>query len=656
MIANNNLGGKPHLNYRPDIDGLRAIAVLGVVLFHARLGLSGGFVGVDVFFLISGYLITSIILKDIEAGKFSLISFWDRRVRRIFPALFAVIVVTSIVGWFVLLPTDLGDFGKSVVAQTIFGGNMFFWWNAGYFDTGAASKPLLHTWSLAVEEQYYLLVPLLALFSSTATRKAIGKVLAVVFLLSLPLCIALTSYAPNSAFYLLPARAWELAIGGLLVVLPSARGGRVCQIVGYAGLFMILGAFFMFNEKTAFPGSAALLPTLGTAALIWGNGISSSPNSLIRILSFRPLVFVGSISYSLYLWHWPVLIYSEYLSTSLLHWYVRVLLVIISIALSVFSLRFIETPVRIRKLLPTRRALFGFAAFSVCSYFCLGFFVSQYRGMPSKAKFEAEQYANSRYDFPYTTLVGLSRVERGDLAMLGSDTKAPVHLMVWGDSHAMAIVPVIDDLTHASHSRTAAATYFATAPILEVESTAPDSLKKDSKAWSQAVMQYVRSQRVPNVLLVGRWCTYKRKSLIEGDIPDDYKLGHCLAETVATLEQAGAKVWILKEVPTYTGIMPRILSKAALKGESVETIGMTESQYLVQSQMEDHLLEQAALRGATILDPKPFFINSIGYCKVADAGISLYRDGDHLTGYGARRLRLLFADIWGGEVQKTLNK
>ena len=645
------------LNYRADIDGLRAIAVLGVVLFHYRLGLPGGFVGVDVFFVISGYLITSIILKDIEAGCFSLTSFWDRRIRRIFPALFAVILATSLVGWFVLLPTDLGDFGKSIAAQTVFGGNMFFWWNAGYFDTSAATKPLLHTWSLAVEEQYYLLVPLLALFGATATRKSLGKALAIVFLLSLPLCLVLTCRAPDSAFYLLPARAWELAIGGLLSVLPPmGQSRRVGRMVGYAGLAAVLGSFFLINHKTPFPGTAALLPTLGTAALIWANGYLPFSSSAARLLSFRPLVFVGKISYSLYLWHWPVLVYAEYLSSGLLRWYVRVMLVGISVALAVLSWRFVETPVRTRGLLPTRQALFRFAVAVSCCYLCLGIFVSNFRGMPSKVKIEAQGYANSRYDFPYSTLINLSRAERADFAMLGDNLNTPVRCVVWGDSHAMAIIPAIDDLTHAFHSRTAVASYFGTAPILGVESTDDASLKKDSVAWSRAVVDYVARQKISHVLLVGRWHTYTVKALIKGKAPDEQSLGDCLAETVATLRQTGAKVWILKEVPTYDFNIPRALTRAALKGLSVDKMGLAEQQYLTRSQSEDRLLAPAARQGAIILDPKEYFLNEGGFCKVAQSGFSIYRDNDHLTGRGAMLLRPLFADIWhDDEVIRAVN-
>ncbi|MCX6966284.1 MAG: acyltransferase family protein [Verrucomicrobia bacterium] len=641
------------LNYRADIDGLRAIAVLGVVLFHARLGFPGGFVGVDVFFVISGYLITSIILKDIQAGCFSLAAFWDRRIRRIFPALFTVIVATSIVGWFVLLPTDMVDFGKSIAAQTFFGGNVFFWWNAGYFDAAATSKPLLHTWSLAVEEQYYLLVPLLALFRTSTTRKTLGKALVIIILLSLPLCIALTYHAPDAAFYLLPTRAWELAIGGLIAVMPATRGGKMSRIIAYAGLLAVAGSFLFFSENTPFPGSAALLPTLGTAALIWANACPTT-DILARLMSFRPLVFIGKISYSLYLWHWPILVYSEYASSNPLRWYVRIVLVIVSIAMSALSLRFIETPVRTKNLLPTRHALFRFAAISGCCYLFLGLCASTFRGLPSEAKLKAEGYAKSRYDFPYKTLIGVDRAEKEDFAILGAESHDPIHCLVWGDSHGMAIVPAIDSLTQKFHSRTAVATYFATAPILGVESTSSASLKKESEAWSRAVVDYVAKNKVPNVLLVGRWCTYKSKSIINGQVPREEDLASMLAKTVAVLQQAGAKVWIFKEVPTYDIDIPRALTKACIKGESLDQIGMTEQEYSAHSQMENRLLDLAARQGASILDPKTIFFNGSGYCKVADSGFSIYRDTGHLSGKGALLFRPLFTGIWNDDKAASL--
>jgi peptidoglycan/LPS O-acetylase OafA/YrhL len=237
------------LNYRPDIDGLRAVAVLAVVLFHTRLGLSGGYVGVDIFFVISGYLITGIILKDIKNNTFSLAAFWERRVRRIFPALLTVIASTIIAGWFILLPTDFLDFGRSVTVQSVFAGNVYFWWTSGYFESVAASKPLLHTWSLAVEEQYYLLVPLLVVFRIASSHKSLLKVLSVILVLSLGLSIYLTWRAPSAAFYLLPTRAWELAIGSLLAVLPGqAVSPMIQRVVGWGGVLGILASFVLLDK------------------------------------------------------------------------------------------------------------------------------------------------------------------------------------------------------------------------------------------------------------------------------------------------------------------------------------------------------------------------------------------------------------------------
>jgi peptidoglycan/LPS O-acetylase OafA/YrhL len=626
---------------------MRAVAVLAVVLFHARLGLSGGYVGVDIFFVVSGYLITGIILKDIDQGSFSLKRFWERRVRRIFPALLVVVACTTIAGWFILLPSDFLDLGKSVAVQSVFGANVFFWWTSGYFEAVAASKPLLHTWSLAVEEQYYLIVPLLVLFRLTASRRALFGVLSFILVLSLGLSIFLTWRSPSAAFYLLPTRAWEISLGSLLAVLPSQTILPVVQrIVGWGGALVVLASFVLFDKETPFPGSAALLPTLGAAALIWANSISSTPTLLRQVLSARPVVFIGKISYSLYLWHWPLLIYSEYWALNPLRWYMRILVVLASMILATLSWRLIETPFRTRRVLPGRRRLFAFGLAPLGCYLCLGIAVELLHGAPGRFPAVAEQYANGKYDFPFKVQTGLIQAKRGEYAMVGDDSPSQVHCMVWGDSHAMAVVPAIERLARESESRAAVATHFATAPILGVTCTSEVSLQRDSGAWGQAIVDYVKEQRIPDVLLVCRWRTYESIALIGDKKCSPNDLAEKLQETVFALQNAGAKVWILKEVPTYNFNVPRALARAAIRREPMTRMGMHEDEYARTSSAEDKLLEPAVHQGAIILDPHSVFVNRDRFCAIEDSGFSLYRDSDHLSSHGAMMLKPLFRRIW----------
>jgi peptidoglycan/LPS O-acetylase OafA/YrhL len=297
------------LQYRADIDGLRAIAVGSVVLFHAGVpGFAGGFVGVDIFFVISGFLITKIIRDSLQEDRFSLADFYDRRIRRIFPALFAVYLVTYVLGLILLMPGDLKALAKSLLSSAAFGANFHFYGNVGYFDAPAITKPLLHTWSLSVEEQFYVLWPLAMI--------ALARFVKLRYWLPILLCSLVLSLAyaewevwrdnASAAFYMPHARAWELITGALLAIaLPRlAFGRRLCEAMVALGLVLIAASIALLSEDRDFPGLNAVFPCLG-AALIIAAG-ARGPTAVSRLLSNKPMVFLGLISYSLYLWHWPL--------------------------------------------------------------------------------------------------------------------------------------------------------------------------------------------------------------------------------------------------------------------------------------------------------------------------------------------------------------
>ena len=305
-----------HLRYRADIDGLRAIAVLPVVLFHFGFStFAGGFVGVDVFFVISGFLITSLIVVEIDESRFSIVRFYERRIRRIFPALFLVIIVTSIASAIILLPNDLKRYAKSVVAADWFFSNFEFWREAGYFDVDAHQKPLLHTWSLAVEEQFYLIFPPFLLLAARYLRRRYLLIIMPIFVLSLTFSIWAVYAKPSLAFYLTPSRMWEIMLGAWLALIPWEAGKRFIPPSGYGlltllGIGMIAYGVFTFSANTPFPGAMALLPCGGAALVIFGG--QNHPSMVSRLLATGPLVFVGKISYSLYLWHWPLIVLAAY--------------------------------------------------------------------------------------------------------------------------------------------------------------------------------------------------------------------------------------------------------------------------------------------------------------------------------------------------------
>ena len=331
------------IGYRREIDGLRALAVLPVILFHAGIDtFSGGFVGVDVFFVISGYLITSIILAEKEAGTFSIINFYERRARRILPALFLVIVICVPFAWLWLLPSDMKDFSQSLVAVSIFSSNILFWHESGYFETAAELKPLLHTWSLALEEQYYMLFPLFILVTWRLGKRWIVGILAVLSIASLAVAHWGAYNIPSPTFFLLPTRGWELAIGAFIAFYLSSNEVVIVsettkQIASTLGLALILSAVFTFSKNTPFPSLYALIPTIGTALII----LFAAPNTYVgRALGTKAFVGIGLISYSAYLWHQPLFAFARHRSLGEVSEVVFLLLAIAALMLAYVSWRF----------------------------------------------------------------------------------------------------------------------------------------------------------------------------------------------------------------------------------------------------------------------------------------------------------------------------
>ncbi|MDH5679004.1 MAG: acyltransferase, partial [Nitrospinota bacterium] len=338
-------------HYRPDIDGLRAVAVAPVVLFHAGFSqVSGGFVGVDVFFVISGYLITGIIQRDLEKGEFSLAGFYERRARRILPALYFVLFSCLAAGWFIYLPLDFQFLAKSSISTAFFSSNFFFWQEGGnYFARDSDFFTLLHTWSLAVEEQFYIVYPPVLMFLFYARIPA-AWIIAGLTLLSVSLAYSLAGAAPNAAFYLAPARAWELGLGALLAhgAVPGIQRRWLREVAAAGGLVAIIASVMLIERSNA--GMALLVPCLGAAAIIHAG--ASGPSFAANLLSWRPVVFVGLVSYSLYLWHWPIFVFlREYSAQTTLSEDVRYQAMAAAFLLSAITWAFIERPFRNRAFL-----------------------------------------------------------------------------------------------------------------------------------------------------------------------------------------------------------------------------------------------------------------------------------------------------------------
>lgn len=335
------------LKYRKEIDGLRSIAVIPVILFHGGFEwLSGGYIGVDVFFVISGFLITSIILKELDAGTFTITNFYERRARRILPALFFVLLVTLPFAWFWLLPYELKDFGKSIIAVNLFSSNILFWLESNYFAAAAESIPLLHTWTLAVEEQFYIIFPVFMMLFWGLGKRGLAIAVAIIALLSLGLSEWGWREFPEANFYLLPARAWELMIGSLVAFYLQSKSqpkGIINHWASFLGLALIIIPMFLFDKGTPFPSMYALAPTVGTALII----LYTTPDTLVyRLLSLRFMVGIGLISYSAYLWHQPLFVFARLISLEEPSLWLMGALSIVALGLSYLSWRFVEAPFR----------------------------------------------------------------------------------------------------------------------------------------------------------------------------------------------------------------------------------------------------------------------------------------------------------------------
>src|SRR5271170_7070352 len=383
-----NATNKLAVKYRPDIDGLRAVAVLLVLAYHVGIyRLRGGFVGVDVFFVISGYLISSIILSDLDSSRFSIASFYERRVRRIFPALFVMLFGTAVLAYKFFLPSEFVDFGKSLLASTFSFSNLYFLHQSGYFDAPAAMKPLLHTWSLAVEEQFYVFLPLFLI----GIRKFFPSKQRLIII-----CVALLSFSisavgafrnHDATFYLAHTRAWELLLGTLLTMdcFPAITGALWRNLAASWGAASIFLAGLLFNPATPFPGAAALLPCVG-AALIIAAG-KTGPTLVGRVLSFRPVVFIGMISYSLYLWHWPLIVFQgtdALLISGLSPKLTKLVIIFASFVLATLSWRFVEQPFRAHRFGISRGNVFGLASFAASLLLILGAGILVAKGFPSR--------------------------------------------------------------------------------------------------------------------------------------------------------------------------------------------------------------------------------------------------------------------------------
>lgn len=623
--------------YRPDVDGLRAIAVILVLLFHADLGFPGGFVGVDVFFVISGFLITGLILKENQRGKFSLKAFWIRRIRRILPASAIVVIISLAFGAILLLPSDFETLSISAFYQQLMLSNVFFWLNTGYFDGPSDLNPLLHTWSLAVEEQFYLFYPILLVSMARFSERAILPFLLLLMFASLALSeFGVRSYQ-NATFYLLPTRAWELLLGGALCFAPTPKPLHLRHLtaIGVLGIGGILFASLTFDSSTQFPGVAALVPCLGTAFVIFSN---SKEQTLVGdALSSKPFLGIGLISYSLYLWHWPILSFAKLVMLeppSRIH---NSVALFASFIIGYLSWRFVEQPFRKAVLAPQTRGLILIALGSMLLITGFAFTIGKYDGFPSRLPPTVLAYRKSANSAKFIEEVEKQKVSRGELPSFGAKA-GEIRCLAWGDSHAMSLMPAIDKACKNLGIRGYQATHSSTPPVLDLV-YAPTKFGLDDRApaWNESVVEFARHEEIDLVVIAAYWRTYESSPNFE------LKLN----QTVERLTRTGIRVVLVRDIPHQHIDVPRLLAKTSFAGGDVTKIGVELDKHRLENSGVDEVLDQLPQSQLlSVIDPAAYFVDERRICRAEFNGIALYRDSHHLSVEGALRLTPLFAQVF----------
>lgn len=657
----------PHLPYQPAIDGLRAVAVLAVVLYHFGVpGLPGGFIGVDVFFVISGYLIGGLLWAEVQAtGRIALGRFYLRRIRRLAPAFFAMALVTLLAAWFILLPFEFREFGKELVAATLWLSNVLFYQGAGYFDIGADSKVLLHTWSLSVEEQFYVVLPLTLLVLARIPRLTV-PVLVLLWAASLVASVWLTPTQASATFYLFPFRAWELLSGVLLAIALSGRAWRGHPALSLLGLILVVGGVALITPA-GFPGWLATVPVAGTVMLLAG---VAGDNPVNRVLRMPPVVFVGLISYSLYLWHWPVLILSRYWRGADAGPWEAAFWLAVAVALAVVSWALVERPFRRATSVGPRALLYGFVSLGAGTI-ALGLLLWQRDGLPDRFPPEVRAQIAASQDF----LQDWSRCTvptDGPYAGLETCAIGPEgtpRTILWGDSHLRALMNGLALAAIEVQVPALIIWHAGCPPLFGLTKTESAATPAQDAACTVANRQMQTALTGPDaperLIIVGRWAYYAEGAGVGVDADNTIALAAdpagpltgdpyaaAWAHTIATLSPHIPSIAVFRQVPE----MPRYQSRDVARGLAHGRLTLADAQALMTvddtalmartARAEAPILALAQSGQVTLINPQPLICTPD--CRADPDGAIWYFDNNHLTNRGAVALRGLFLPAFTG--------
>lgn len=633
------------LAYLPQLDGLRAIAVLIVVIFHSRPGwLPGGYVGVDVFFFLSGFLITQIVVSSLSSGKFSYLNFIAGRVRRLFPAYVLMVCVCLLVAPVILLPGEFERLAETALASLLFLSNIFFYQNLGYFDAAAEQQLLLHTWSLAVEWQFYLAFPLVL----WAAYRLFGRVFPTLMALAIASLVLNLVITPNDSqftFFMFPPRAWELIVGGVLglAYMHGKLSGNERTGWSIAGLLLLAAAVVFFDKETLFPGAAAMLPILATAILVF-NTVRGEGGPLTALLSSRILVVTGQMSYSLYLWHWPVLLYARFYFGDHLTVFQLILCWAVTIVLSYFSWRWVESFVRGHRWWAGRwRAYAGAVAMSLPLAVGAGMVM-----------------LNDGYErrLPESALSLVSIKKWPDVGLCSTDYKKdqyhnctigarvePATVLVWGDSHAQTLIWAFADIAERRGISVRHVTKGGCPPVFYgVVQSAGIDINACVSAQRAAWRTIDSEQNISTVFIAARWPLYQGASLTLVEKQAEMRFDDGLAITIEKLLQRDLNVIVVDSLPEPGFDVSNVLARKALLEQPAP------------ENFEDQRFPLQSLSSLKDVNDSRFSVLRLndtlcrsGRCPLMEDGEILYFDGDHLARAGAKKLSAeiesaLFAD------------
>lgn len=639
------------MRYRKELDGLRGISVLSLLLFHAGFrAVRGGFVGVDVFFVLSGYLITSIIWSDFAEGSFSLSKFYQRRAKRILPALFFVLVACIPIAWMWLTPTDMRAFSESLLTVITFASNIFFWRETGYFDTAAELKPLLHTWSLAVEEQFYLFFPLVLLCTFRLNRRRVRLLIFSLLVLSFLTAEWATRMKPTAAYYLLPTRAWELLSGAFVALtilrVPSESLRVRAEMGALIGLTLIIGSIFCYDKYTPFPGIYAIAPVAGAVLII----IFAHENTSIgKLLARRYLVQLGMMSYSIYLWHQPIFAFARYRFSLGEDRRAMFALSLASILVGYLSWKFVENPLRFSQKSRLVLTVLLVAAFVGLSF---GFLGLRTGGFPSRLKDISEISRIPTVTDTACPTIGQLHSDStvtGGLCRLGD---GPLTTAIIGDSHAAAILDSLAEQLKVRHQSAWAVAGPYCAPLLNGFIAITNCVDM----MNSGITAIARNPSIQMVVLIAEWSFYTsgtrdgntpipfRDSMGAGITPEDNPeiVQRSLTSTVEFLESHHKRVMVLLPLPefttsTYHSIYTDMLWRHTSVSEAVEKLPAV--------QLDDYRARNAKIFrifstlpiSVTYVDATRLFCDA-HRCHQAVSGLPLFSDSNHVNRLGADKI------------------